>query len=285
MQERGISPALGFQIAFLVFAVVFLNAPLERFILDQWEWAKDLDIPLGRPAIIASGGLLLLLIPMLRRRCAALLAIPIPRGAAHEVITALFLNYLAAMGALGVLALWTWGIGGEPALARRMGEGDADHTELARALSPGGIIFFIFVAGLLAPVVEELVFRGLLFSAWKNAWGWLRAAFASSLVFGLFHGLVIPQMLGGLVFVAAMRRTGSLRASIYAHALFNLSLWYPLLGQFALPRDRSTGELWVWTPHLVCFGLALAVLPWYLWSARDSRIPAPEDFEQRRLFC
>ena len=273
MRETRISAMVGFQIAFLIFAVVFLNAPLDKFIFDEWQWARDLDIPLGRAALILTGGLLLYAVPMLRRRCGELLSPRIPRGRRREVLVALAMSYLVCAGAFGALALWTWSLGGEPALARKMGETATAESQWSHALSPGGIVFFVFTAGLLAPVVEELVFRGFLFRAWQAAWGWVAAALASSLVFGLFHGLVVPQMLGGLVFVAAMRRTGSIRTNIYTHALFNFSLWYPLLGQFLLPEGRSTGELHLWTAHLVCLGLAVIALPWYLWSARDSKVP------------
>jgi membrane protease YdiL (CAAX protease family) len=85
------------------------------------------------------------------------------------------------------------------------------------------------------------------------------------------------------VLVCVLRRTGSLRGPIYVHASFNLLCWYPLLGQFLLPSERSTGELHLWTLHLVCLGLTAILLPWYMWSARDSRLPASNAFDETRL--
>jgi membrane protease YdiL (CAAX protease family) len=219
--------------------------------------------------VIAS--LILLTFGPLRRRCVELLRPRVRPGTRHEVILGLVLNLISGVGALGAFALWTWAIGGEPGLARVMGERATHSTEMTNALSTHGLVMFLFLAATLGPIVEELVFRGMLYPAWREAWGWVGGAFASALVFGLFHGTFLPQFFAGLVFVCVLRRTGSLRGSIYTHALSNLLLWYPLLGQFMLPSGRSTGELHLWTPHLVCLGLTLIVLPWYMWSARDSR--------------
>jgi membrane protease YdiL (CAAX protease family) len=266
------SPAAGFQIAFLVLAAVFLNAPLEKYVVGQWQWARDLELDLGRTIIIASGGLILCAVAPLRRACAAFLSTPVPRGSRWEIPLAVFVNYIAALGALGAIALWVWLVGAEPALARRMGSEPTAAAQWSDALSATGIVTFVFTAGLLAPIVEELVFRGFLYRAWIPPWGWVGAALASSLVFGLFHGLVVPQFLVGLVFVTVMRRTVSIRASVYAHALFNLSAWYPLLGQFMTPTGHSTGELHLWTFHIVCLAAALILVPLYMWSARDARV-------------
>lgn len=278
MTQQRTSSALGFQIAFLIFAVVFLNAPLEKYIYNQWIWARDANLELGRAFMIISGGILLATVPGLRRRCADLLAPHIPRGRRREVVVAVAMDMLCALGAMGAFALWTYQAGGEPALARAMGSHTPDHIQMERAFSPQSLLMFVFVAGLVAPIVEELAFRGFLYQAWKAAWGWLWAALASAFVFGLFHGTIVPQFLAGIVYVVAMRRSGSLRGAIYAHALFNLLAWFPLLGQFMLPAGRSTGELHLWTPHLVCLALATVLLPVYVWSARDARLPPPADF-------
>lgn len=80
-------------------------------------------------------------------------------------------------------------------------------------------------AVVLAPVVEELVFRGILFPALRDV-GWPRAAMAvASLGFGLIHGnaaAFLPlSALGGFLAWLYLR-TGNLWAPILAHFLFNL---------------------------------------------------------------
>jgi membrane protease YdiL (CAAX protease family) len=262
----------GFQIAFLAFAWVLLNAPLDAFVYGKWQWARDLGLDLGRALMVLSGGLVLLAVPALRRRCAEMLAPTIPEGRRREVALGMAMDWLVALGAIGVFVLVNYADGGEPGLARHMGERTPHDVAMQNALHPSAIVS-LCVAALIAPIVEELVFRGFLFRAWEAAWGWAWAGFASSVVFGLFHHVtVLPQFLAGLVFVVVMRRAATLRASIYVHASFNLLAWYPLLGQWIFPPGRSSGELHVWTVHLVCLAVAIVALPLYIGSARDANV-------------
>jgi membrane protease YdiL (CAAX protease family) len=270
--------ALGFQITFLTFAVVLLNAPLEKYVYSEWQWARDLELDLGRALMVITGGVLLLAVAPLRRRCAAMLEPRIPKGKIFEVALALAMMWLVSMAASAVLALTLYLIGGEPRLARAMGDFVGHEARIEEALQPSHLVMFVFVAGLIAPIVEELVFRGFLYRAWRDAWGWAWAALASATVFGLFHGIVVPQLLSGIVLVVAMRRTGSMRTNIYTHSLFNLLAWYPLLGQFVMPAGRSTGEIGVWWFQLACLALTLVALPLYMASARDASLPGEPEF-------
>lgn len=84
----------------------------------------------------------------------------------------------------------------------------------------------LLVAGILGPIVEELIFRGL-------ALGWLQrlmpfwlAALISSVLFGLAHvqgpHIVLAAALG-LVFAFLYRRAGSLWAPIAGHIVNNVA--------------------------------------------------------------
>jgi membrane protease YdiL (CAAX protease family) len=269
--DRRASAILGFQIAFLVFAVVLLTAPADKYVFAKWQWASDLALPLGRLMIFAIAAFLLVAIDPLRRRCAWLLHAPVSPGRHREIAIGIALMLLADFGAAGGFALSSWLVGGEHALVRAMSSETTHVAHMDASLSTPGIVFLIFAATL-GPIIEELVFRGMLYPAWRDAWGWVWGAIATSTIFGLFHGLFWPQLLGSLVFVGVFRKTGSLRGAIYVHAASNFLLWYPVLGQFLLPAERSTGELHLWTPHLVCLALLMVLLPWYMWSARDARL-------------
>jgi len=79
-------------------------------------------------------------------------------------------------------------------------------------------------AVLLAPVAEEILFRGILYPAIKQA-GYPRIALWSTmLLFGVVHGNVaifVPLAVLALVLTALYERTNNLLAPIVAHALFN----------------------------------------------------------------
>ena len=82
-----------------------------------------------------------------------------------------------------------------------------------------------FFAVVFAPVVEELLFRGIFFPVLRDL-GFQRLAWwGTSLVFGFIHGNVaafLPLCLLGAFFAWLYQRTGNLAASMAAHAVFNL---------------------------------------------------------------
>lgn len=82
---------------------------------------------------------------------------------------------------------------------------------------------FVVVA-LVAPVVEELTYRGLGFAALRSAFGVGAALAVTSLAFGLAHGLVVglPVLtIFGAILAWLRLRTDSLYPPIVLHAVFN----------------------------------------------------------------
>lgn len=78
---------------------------------------------------------------------------------------------------------------------------------------------------IVAPLAEELAFRGLLYPSLKRAVTAVPAALLCSAVFGAIHGTLLWGMytcLLSLLAVWLMHRTGSLWAAILFHAAFNL---------------------------------------------------------------
>lgn len=96
-------------------------------------------------------------------------------------------------------------------------------SEQFLSLHPLLLVFFV---GILAPVCEEVVFRGAIFSGFKKEGNIFKAVFASGLLFGLLHmninqasyAFVIGVLLGFLV-----EATGSIFSSILFHVLINSS--------------------------------------------------------------
>lgn len=83
-----------------------------------------------------------------------------------------------------------------------------------------------------APLVEELFFRGLLLDAMRRRWGAAAAVVGSSAVFGATHfqPLQFPGLtLAGVVFAIAAVRTGRLGAAVAVHAGFNATTFVTLV--------------------------------------------------------
>jgi membrane protease YdiL (CAAX protease family) len=101
-------------------------------------------------------------------------------------------------------------------------QGIKQAMEVAR--EPAAFMASLAVMAGLAPLVEELIFRGLLYGWLAGRWGGTVAWIVSSLVFAAAHVelahvlLVLPL---GLWFGWLRRRTGSLWPSLVAHMVNN----------------------------------------------------------------
>jgi membrane protease YdiL (CAAX protease family) len=88
----------------------------------------------------------------------------------------------------------------------------------------GGVVLFALVAAVMAPLFEEVFFRGFLFRGFAASWGWAWGAVVSGALFGLAHlqlDVFVPLFALGFVLAWVYKRTGSLWTSIAFHALFN----------------------------------------------------------------
>lgn len=78
-------------------------------------------------------------------------------------------------------------------------------------------------ATVLAPVLEEMIFRGLLYPAVRGLWNVPGAVAVSAVLFGLVHPPVVwaPMAVFGVMLAYLVETTGSLLAAIVAHMAFN----------------------------------------------------------------
>jgi membrane protease YdiL (CAAX protease family) len=94
-----------------------------------------------------------------------------------------------------------------------------------------GLVFALLSACLLAPVAEEILYRGVLFRSLRNRLGALAGAILSAAVFAVLHfydgyGLVSVGLFG--FFCALLYSgTGALSTVIVLHVLYNLSIKIP----------------------------------------------------------
>jgi membrane protease YdiL (CAAX protease family) len=91
------------------------------------------------------------------------------------------------------------------------------------------LIIIIVIAIGLAPVIEELFFRGFVFAGVASRWGWLWGAVGSASLFGLAHlgnsgyyYVVPPIIFIGALFAWGYYYSRSILPSMAAHFMFNL---------------------------------------------------------------
>ncbi|MGB0579942.1 MAG: lysostaphin resistance A-like protein [Limisphaerales bacterium] len=86
------------------------------------------------------------------------------------------------------------------------------------------LFFYAFLAIMLAPVIEELLFRGILYRSIKAAGHPHIALWGTSLTFGVIHAsqlAIIPLTVLALLLAKLYDRTENILAPILAHATFN----------------------------------------------------------------
>ena len=95
---------------------------------------------------------------------------------------------------------------------------------LSDATSPWLRVYFLLLAVVLAPLFEEILFRGILLPALAKRFGSTAATLAVSLLFAGIHAHVpslVPLFILSVSLCLAYIGTGSLAASVAMHALFN----------------------------------------------------------------
>ncbi len=143
-----------------------------------------------------------------------------PRQAARQPSWLAAVARGAGLGALAAIAAaaYLWGVSHLNWAQQAMQ--DSALPEITRH---GGYFWTVMLAVLAAPVIEEYLFRGLLFQAMmrnlRPAW----AGVASAAVFAAIHPpIAFPAVfLLGLVAAWTMRRTGLLVSAIAAHMAYN----------------------------------------------------------------
>jgi membrane protease YdiL (CAAX protease family) len=136
----------------------------------------------------------------------------------------------AALPALGFRAVsWKWPVLGTlgtlvlSVAVSQLGIEPQGVKQVVKGL-PGNMLVALALLAVLAPLVEELIFRGLIYGwvagRWGSGWGWLVSSIAFAAAhFELAHVVLVLPL--GLLFGWLRRRTDSLLPSLVAHILNN----------------------------------------------------------------
>lgn len=142
-------------------------------------------------------------------------------------------------------------------------------------------VMWTLIAVVLVPVVEEVIFRGILVNRWGVKWGVTTGIVASSILFGVLHPMdPAGSTIFGLVAAVLYLQTRTLIVPIAFHAANNLVVTVLVLvdpdeGPFDLAAELQEIEAMA-LPGLGIAAVTLPVLVWYLrrhWPGRGVRIP------------
>jgi uncharacterized protein len=88
----------------------------------------------------------------------------------------------------------------------------------------GNLLSFLSLV-VLAPIVEEALFRGYLLHRWSRKWGLTNGILLSSSVFGAIHADPLGAAVFGIGMCVLYLRAQSLYVPILAHMIYNLAIW------------------------------------------------------------
>jgi membrane protease YdiL (CAAX protease family) len=191
---------------------VYLGSTRQDFISSNLTWG----IAIGQyvsylPLLLV----LLIAMPWLSRRSLGELGL---RGFGRTTIIA---------GVLGAIAMYvvTIGVANVQFLFTHQKPEETAISLFTSTHDTALIVTFTFLAAIVAPFMEEFVFRGFLFNALLRYMPVWVAAVISGIIFGASHGsptAFLPLAASGVVLAYVYERSGSLTASMLTHALFNL---------------------------------------------------------------
>ncbi len=221
-------------VVMLVLAIIAAN-------LVALSAARDVAALLGSGELTPFGTLVILTVTQLGLLGSAALFVAAPRALAG--VRLLPERGLWRSVALGLgLAAPAW-IGAQiiGAAVRRLLELVNVRPEVGiaeEALARVDPLILVVALVLLAPVAEEIFFRGVVYNAWLREYGPTRALVGSAVLFGFIHGsafLFAPIVALGVVLALVYRSTGSLPAAIALHAGFNaITVGLGLLVRFGI---------------------------------------------------
>lgn len=232
--ERYRGPAVVILLILAIAIATVLNAPFSGDIAALLGGEGDLTL-LGAIVILVSTQVGLLLVSWLFvARPNALAGLPSlpgrdPWGAVRAGLGWGVAAWFGAtiLGGLALVVLESLGIAPEPGPAEQ-------------ALNQLDPIVVIPAVVLVAPIAEEVFFRGVVFNAWLREGGRRWAFIGSAVLFAAIHlSLVslVPILLLGLALAWVYERTGNLIAPIVMHAVSNgISVSIALLVRFDVVR-------------------------------------------------
>jgi membrane protease YdiL (CAAX protease family) len=103
-------------------------------------------------------------------------------------------------------------------------------------------LLLLFGGAIVAPFVEEIFFRGFIFTGLRHRWTWPKAALVSAGLFALAHVLptsVLPIFILGLIFAFLYQASGSIWPAVLMHILTN---------SLALTAAYAIAQGWIPSP-------------------------------------
>lgn len=135
------------------------------------------------------------------------------------------------------------------------------YQEVAQAIYSGGFFLEILAVGIAAPVIEELLFRGLAHNRIKEYSNVLIATVLSALIFGIYHMNMVQGIYAftlGILLSYVYEKFHTILAPILFHAAANIASVF--LTEVEALHKLFEQEVFVWIITIVCLVVIIAIL-------------------------
>lgn len=150
-------------------------------------------------------------------------------------------------------------------------------------LSAAYLVWDFILGSLLAPIGEELFFRGVILRRLSTV-SQRFAIFASALIFGMMHGNLLQTILGfgiGVVFAYTAVKTGSLMLPIAGHIFINTAALSTTVVTYLTDEDTSSAY---WLGLLGVFFVIGMITLVILLAKKKISFPRSTEYHSRRTF-
>lgn len=102
------------------------------------------------------------------------------------------------------------------------------YEEVSNEQYGSGLVTGVIVFGLLSPIAEEVIFRGIIYNRLKRIFPFYISIFLSALLFGIFHGNIVQGIyafLMGLLMTVFYEKYKSFYAPVIIHMVANIGVY------------------------------------------------------------
>ena len=107
-------------------------------------------------------------------------------------------------------------------------ESSVSYSQVAKEQFSYALIPALFFYGVISPLIEEEVFRGIVYNSLRRKIGIFPAILGSALLFGAIHGNMVQMLYGtimGIVMASLYEKYGKLLAPILFHSAANMAIY------------------------------------------------------------
>lgn len=162
----------------------------------------------------------------------------------------------------------------DPNLLNQLPSTSVFYTPEETPLAPFLNFMDFIIAVIMAPIVEELLFRGIILHRFTIKWGVKWAILGSSIIFGFLHTDIVGAFIFAVVMCILYIKTASIFVPILAHMINNmLAYLMQIMSTFSPDSTVASHSLGVAVLLLMVSGVVIAYFLYKNWPQRYWRPP------------